>query len=120
MTFLPNVQVRTDLPLAILMVESILSLLEIMQLISLFSLVNTDYTPKVLTDYYESLGVCTLEFIPNIFKYVLPNSVNPAYDSENDLSDNTKYHPNIFSYSFPVCSPQLFPYTKHASWERTS
>ncbi len=75
-----------------------------MQLLSLFSIVAIDDIPDVLSEYYQTLGVATLEFLPNIFLYVLPDSSNPKYDPENELPDNSKYHPNIF---YIVFSPSL-------------
>eukprot|EP01022_Parablepharisma_sp_SALTPOND_P017425 TRINITY_DN277_c0_g2_i1.p4 TRINITY_DN277_c0_g2~~TRINITY_DN277_c0_g2_i1.p4 ORF type:complete len:144 (+),score=2.82 TRINITY_DN277_c0_g2_i1:336-767(+) len=78
--------------------ESIVSLLEIMQLLTLFSLIKVKDIPEILLGYYETLGVATLEFLPNVFLYVLPDQHNPEHDPENKITDTAKNHPNIFLY----------------------
>ena len=71
-----------------------------MQLLSLFSTIEENEMPGILLGYYETLGIATLEFLPNIFLYVIPNSTYPKDNPGNKLTTNAKYHPNIFIIRF--------------------
>ncbi len=81
-------------------IESIFSLLEIMQFLSLFCLINTPYTPTALVSYYQSLGVATMEFLPNILNYIVPPSSDPTDDPDNWFDDNFRNHPSLSGKNF--------------------
>lgn len=70
-----------------------------MQFLSLFSLINIQYSPEVLLSYYKSLGVATLEFLPNVFD-ILPGNLNPANDPENEFHNIFERHPSLEGKNF--------------------
>ncbi len=73
-----------------------LSTMEVMQFLSVFSIVNLAYIPDILQAYYRVFSIAMLQFLPNIFDYVLPLELNPVYDKENALTESYKNHPYIF------------------------
>ncbi len=77
-------------------VGALLSMMEAMQFLSMFSIINIAYTPGILKAYYSSLSLAMLEFLPNIFVYVIPPSWSRAYEPENELNEGFQNHPSIF------------------------
>ncbi len=96
------------------------SLLEIMQFLSLFALINLRHTSTILVSYYRSLSVATLEFLPNIFQYIVPDRDNPSSSPDDQLTESFALHPNIFSYPEVPLSPMFGLNKSDAFRERTS
>jgi len=80
-------------------VQSVFTLLEIMQLLSLFSLIGIKTIPTILQQYFYTLGMYTLEFLPNIVTYVTPESEKGEL---NEFTEDSifKRHPSFLGKDF--------------------
>jgi len=73
-----------------------------MQLLSLYSLIEIEELPSVLAEYFTSLGVATLEFLPNFFLISMPEYKDPNVHPENVLTNSAKYHPSLTGKNFLI------------------
>ena len=70
------------------------------QELALFALVSITNIPSSLASFYQGLGVFSLSIFPDIISMLFTEDNTGVSQSDNELTDNSKLHPNIFNFSF--------------------
>ena len=71
-----------------------------MQFMGLMGLINVTNVPPSLENYYHNLNISTLQFLPNFFNLVVPDSASKQSSSGNALPLPLSNHPALHGKNY--------------------